>query len=99
MKSQILAMLMIPLVSSAQGPLIYGYLSRYPSQSAVVSSNEVAWLDQYHVNYVQFYDWQWKHHWPLAGTVASPAASWGDIANRMLGRQWANDLQRLKDDR
>src|ERR1043166_8241779 len=84
--------LIVPLVTRAQGPLIYGYLSRYPLQSATVSSNEVTWLHQYHVNYVQFYDWQWKHHWPLAGTVASPAASWGDIANRTIYGQTVNDL-------
>ena len=37
----------------AQGPLIYGYLSCFPAQTAAISSNEVAWLSQYHVNYVQ----------------------------------------------
>jgi dextranase len=84
--------LIVPLVSRAQGPLIYGYLSHYPLQSAAVSSNEVAWLHQYHIDYVQFYDWQWRHHWPLAGTVASPAPSWGDIANRTTYRQTVNDL-------
>jgi dextranase len=86
------ATLMVPLVSRAQGPLIYGYLSHYPAQSSAVSSNEVAWLHQYHINYVQFYDWQSRHHWPLAGTVASPAANWGDIANRTTYRQTVNDL-------
>jgi dextranase len=84
--------LVVPLAACAQGPLVYGYLSRYPSQSATASSNEVAWLYQYHVNYVQFYDWQWRHHWPLAGTVASPAASWGDIANRTIYGQTVNDF-------
>jgi len=75
----------------AQGPLVYGYLSRFPSQSSAASSNQVAWLNKYHINYVQFYDWQWKHHIPLAGTVGSPAASWSDIANRATYRQTVND--------
>jgi dextranase len=76
----------------AQGPLVYGYLSSYPSQSAITSSNEVAWLHRYHVNYVQFYDWQWKHHVPLAGTSASPSGSWNDIANHANYRQTVNDF-------
>jgi dextranase len=86
------ASLLFPVLASAQGPLIYGYVSSYPSQSGAVSSNEVAWLNRYHANYVQFYDFQWKHHWPLAGTVSSPAASWKDIANRTNYGQTIRDL-------
>jgi dextranase len=36
-------------------------------------------LNLYHLDGVQFYDWEWKQHVPLAGTVASPAASWVNI--------------------
>ncbi|MCU1490097.1 MAG: putative carbohydrate binding protein, partial [Acidimicrobiaceae bacterium] len=36
-------------------------------------------LNLYHLDGVQFYDWQWKQHVPLAGTVSSPAASWENI--------------------
>ncbi len=75
----------------AQGPLIYGYLSQFPEQSSTVSSDKVEWLNRYHVNYVMFYDWQNKHHWPLAGTVTNPAAFWKDIANRTNYRQTVND--------
>lgn len=88
----VLGSLVSPLSSWAQGPLIYGYLSYFPSQPAATSSNEVAWLNRYHVNYVQFYDWQWKHHWPLAGSVTNPATSWNDIANRTNYRQTVNDF-------
>ena len=80
-----------PLSLVAQGPLIYGYLSDCPAQSAAVSAQKVEWLNRYHVNYVQFYDWQWKHHQPLAGTVEKPAESWKDIDNRTLCRQTVND--------
>ena len=80
-----------PLSLLAQGPLIYGYLSECPAQSAAVSAQKVEWLNRYHVNYVQFYDWQWKHHQPLAGTVEKPAESWKDIDNRTLCRQTVND--------
>ncbi len=85
-------MLNAPLLLFAQGPLIYGYLSYYPSQTTATSSNEVAWMNQYHINYVQFYDWQWKHHWPLSGSVSSPATSWNDIANRMNYQQTVKDF-------
>ena len=85
-------LLLLRMSLFAQGPLIYGYLSYFPSQTAATSSNEVAWLNQYHVNYVQFYDWQWQQHRPLAGTVASPASSWNDIANRTNDRQTVNDF-------
>ena len=80
-----------PLSLLAQGPLIYGYLSECPAQSAAVSAQKVEWLNRYHVNYVQFYDWQWKHHQPLAGTVGKPAESWKDIDNRTISRQTIND--------
>ena len=80
----------IPLL--AQGPLIYGYLSNFPSQSTALSSSEVAWMNQYHINYVQFYDWQWKHHVPLAGTVQNPAASWQDLSGRTNYRQTILDM-------
>ncbi len=36
-------------------------------------------LNLYHLDGVQFYDWEWKQHVPLAGTVSSPASSWVNI--------------------
>jgi GH15 family glucan-1,4-alpha-glucosidase len=36
-------------------------------------------LNLYHLDGVQFYDWEWKQHVPLAGSVADPAASWVNI--------------------
>lgn len=84
--------LILPLTLLAQRPVIYGYLSKFPSQSSATSSNTIAWMAKYHINYVQFYDWQWKQHIPLAGTVQSPAASWLDIANRTIYRQTVLDM-------
>lgn len=58
----------------------YGYVSRYaPGTDAAAV---VDWLNDYHINAVQFYDWQWKHHVPLKGRPGALAASWPDIANR-----------------
>lgn len=65
----------------------YGYLSYYPSQSSDTSYNTIWQLKNYHINALQYYDWQWKHHIPLAGTVNNPASNWVDIANRATYRQ------------
>lgn len=70
----------------------YGFLSGYPAQSAAVSREEIRQMRDYHLNAIQFYDWQWRHEKPLAGTVASPAASWKDLAGRLTYRQTILDL-------
>lgn len=70
----------------------YGYLSRFPPQSAAVSRHIVRQLNRYHLNALQFQDWQFKHHRPLAGTVAQPAPLWQDVANRPTARQTVLDF-------
>lgn len=65
----------------------YGYLGNFSNQSSTVSSDIINQLNKYHINAIQYYDWQWKHHVPLAGTVQQPTASWNDIANRPTYRQ------------
>lgn len=69
----------------------YGFLSNFPSQSAATSSATVDMLKDYHINALQFYDWQYKHHVPVKGSVASPDASWPDIAGRTMYRQTVHD--------
>jgi dextranase len=59
-----------------------GFLSSYGPLTNGEMQLVVSNLNRYHINVVQFYDWQYKHHLPLAGTIASPAAQWKDIANR-----------------
>lgn len=59
-----------------------GFLSSYGNLATDTIVNNMARLNRYHINYVQFQDWQFDHHRPLAGTIASPAATWKDIANR-----------------
>ncbi len=68
----------------------YGFVSAYGDNysSALIASR----LNDYHINLVQFYDWQWKHHWPLSGTVSAPSASWQDVANRTNYRHTVLDL-------
>ncbi|RYD88091.1 MAG: cycloisomaltooligosaccharide glucanotransferase, partial [Sphingobacteriales bacterium] len=36
------------------------------------------------INGLQFYDWHYEHHQPLAGTVDKPDTIWKDIANRPI---------------
>ena len=59
-----------------------GFLSAYGS----ISENQMAAvmndLNRYHINYVQFQDWHWKHHHPLGGTAVQPMDVWTDIISR-----------------
>lgn len=59
-----------------------GFLSKFGEMTNGEMQLVVNNLNRYHINVVQFYDWQYKHHLPLAGTVSSPATQWKDIANR-----------------
>ena len=60
----------------------YGFLSDFGQKTSDQMDGVIKNLNRYHINGLQFYDWQDKHHQPLAGTVNAPAASWKDIANR-----------------
>jgi GH15 family glucan-1,4-alpha-glucosidase len=60
----------------------YGFMMNFPVQNPTLSTYKMQLLNDYHVNGLQWYDWENMHHWPLKGTVASPASSWVDIANR-----------------
>ena len=72
--------------------LRYGYVSAFPAQPSAASRETVRRLAEFHVNALQFYDWQFKHHAPLAGTVAHPVDSWKDLANRPTARRTVRDL-------
>ncbi|MHB8296622.1 MAG: glycoside hydrolase family 66 protein [Acidimicrobiales bacterium] len=70
----------------------YGFVSNYGYQSHDTATWTMDLLSQYHLDALQFYDWQWKHHVPLAGTVSAPAASWNNVANVTNYRQTVLDL-------
>ena len=59
-----------------------GFLSSYGSMSAAQISAVLNDLNRYHINYVQFQDWHWKHHHPLAGSATQPMDVWTDIISR-----------------
>ncbi|NDV68532.1 glycoside hydrolase family 66 protein [Dysgonomonas sp. 25] len=61
----------------------YGFLSSYGKLSEKQISDNIATLNRYHINGIQFYDWMYDHQRPLAGTADNPLASWSDLIGRM----------------
>jgi len=70
----------------------YGFLSGYPPQATETSKTIIRHLRRFHLNGLQFYDWQFKHQRPLAGSVSAPAPFWNDIAGRPTSRRTVLDL-------
>ncbi|HVY74017.1 MAG TPA: glycoside hydrolase family 66 protein [Puia sp.] len=60
----------------------YGFLSWYDQYNQEHMDSVIGSLSRLHINGLQFYDWDYSHHQPLAGTVSEPSASWTDIAGR-----------------
>lgn len=59
-----------------------GFLSTYGDLSQKEIMTVINSLNRFHINYVQFQDWHWKHHRPLAGTTSLPMDVWTDIISR-----------------
>lgn len=68
----------------------YGYVAHY--DPGVDAAAVIGQLKNYHINALQFYDWQWKHHRPYKGEKGAPAASWADIGNRPTSRDVTRSL-------
>lgn len=62
----------------------YGFLSDFSTLSEAQISANIDLLKDFHINAVQFYDWQHKHHAPLKMNGSTPASSWVDISNRTV---------------
>lgn len=60
----------------------YGFLSSYGEISSEQIEKNIEFLTRCHINGLQFYDWMYDHHKPLAGTVSNPLASWPDLMGR-----------------
>ena len=60
----------------------YGYLCEFGDLGEEEIEAVVSRLSRYHINGLQFYDWQDEHDKPLAGTREEPAEKWQDIAKR-----------------
>lgn len=69
----------------------YGFVGDYNDNSNAEqkTSNiltEMAYLNRLHINGVQFYDWQWKHHEPAKLRSDGSLDPWyQDISNRWIG--------------
>lgn len=59
-----------------------GFLSSYGNLSKKEIATVMDDLNRYHINYVQFQDWHWKHHHPLGGSATQPMDVWTDIISR-----------------
>ena len=60
----------------------YGFLSKYPVLTSTDAAAIIGNLSRHHINGIQYYDWQWKHHKPLRGEPGSIYSSWPNIANQ-----------------
>lgn len=60
----------------------YGFISKFPVLSQTYVDSIVKKLNRLHINGLQFYDWQNKHHMPLPVVNNSPLSSWKDIGGR-----------------
>jgi dextranase len=68
----------------------YGFLSKYGELSDAEVEGVISNLNRYHINGLQYYDWLYKHHKPLAGTPDAPMEEWRDIFNRRTLRSTTN---------
>ncbi|MFD0636495.1 glycoside hydrolase family 66 protein [Catenulispora yoronensis] len=64
----------------------YGYMTNNSFGNQSLSTSQAAsimnTMSNYHIDGLQFYDWQYNHDQPLCGTVSSPCASWIDDGNQ-----------------
>lgn len=60
----------------------YGFLTDYSALSNQDMDRVLNKLTRFHINGIQYYDWQYKHHWPMGGTANQPMESWTEIANK-----------------
>lgn len=63
----------------------YGFVGTYDdTKTSEVISQETALLNRCHINGLQFYDWQNKHHEPVVLRDGKVEDSYADIANRKV---------------
>ena len=61
----------------------YGFLSAFGDIPASKMESVLANLRNYHINGLQYYDWMYDHHHPLAGTPEKPDTEWPSIIGNM----------------
>ena len=56
----------------------YGYVTNYGKD--VNTKDIINQLKKFHINGIQYYDWQDKHHDPVAGEVSNVDPKWKDLS-------------------
>lgn len=64
----------------------YGYLADFYEIDKDQQEKVIDRLNRFHINGIQFYDWQYKHEKPLKTENGQLSDSWPDIANREVSR-------------
>lgn len=62
----------------------YGFLSKFDDLAKAKVPDVMRKLNRYHINGIQFYDWQNKHHVPLPEVNGVPLDTWQDVDNRTI---------------
>lgn len=65
----------------------YGFLSRFGNVVPSKRTSVIANLNRYHINGLQYYDWMYDHHHPLAGTPDSPDPDWPSIIGDLCEKE------------
>ena len=64
----------------------YGYLAHYSKAEGAMPAEWIAELNKFHIDGLEYYDFENRHEQPLAGTVEHPDSEWKDIAGRRVER-------------
>ena len=65
----------------------YGFLSKFGDVAPSKRESVIANLNRYHINGIQYYDWMYDHHHPLAGTVDKPENDWPSIIGDLCEKE------------
>jgi dextranase len=65
----------------------YGYLADFHEMEDEEQRAVIDRLNRFHINGIQFYDWQDRHDHPLKTENGEVASTWNDIANREVSKQ------------
>jgi dextranase len=65
----------------------YGYLADFYEMDKSEQKSVIDKLNRFHINGLQFYDWQYKHEQPLKLENGEVASTWPDIANREVSKK------------
>ena len=68
----------------------YGFISSFEQLKQEEIFGVIDNLNRHHINGLQFYDWHFDHHKPLAGTTENPASNWLNISSTTCYRSTVN---------